>query len=240
MSKFMSKFVCITGIIAIALLLLLLTGVADDREKISLRQGNKQYSSAMYGDALSSYEAALELNPESESLNFNAAQAAYLSGDYRKASLYYEKSPDHIDKYLNSGNIHYKIGRAQEDPAEKAQMYLQALEMYKTGMIKYPYDVPLKYNYEFVKSLVEEFLSEMEMAMAMEGGEEGEEEGEEGDGQEGSRGRGRERERYRDFNWDGPDPEALARILEWLESHEEESLKNNRDIERRRGAINGW
>jgi Ca-activated chloride channel family protein len=205
--------------------------LADDREKISLRQGNKQYSSAMYDDALSSYEAALDLNPESGSLNFNAAQAAYLSGDYRKASLYYEKSPDHIDKYLNSGNIQYKIGRAQEDPAEKARMYLQALEVYKRGMIKYPYNVPLKYNYEFVKSLVEEFLSEMEMAMAMEG----EEEGEEG---EGSRGRGRER--YEDFNWDGPDPEALARILEWLESHEEESLKNNRGIERRRDTINGW
>jgi Ca-activated chloride channel family protein len=234
----MKKFVCTTGIITIVLLLLLLTALADDREKISLRQGNKQYSSAMYEDALSSYEAALDINPESGSLNFNAAQAAYLLGDYRKASLYYEKSPDHVDKYLNSGNIHYKIGRAQEDPAEKVRMYLQALEMYKKGMIKYPYDVPLKYNYEFVKSLVEEFLSEMQMAMAMEGQEEGEEEGEEGDGQ--GRGRGRGRERYEDFNWDGPDPEALARILEWLESHEEESLKNNRGIERRRGAINGW
>jgi Ca-activated chloride channel family protein len=154
----------ISGAIAVLLLTLLFTGWADadDGIKKALRLGNEQYASAAYEEALKSYETGLQASPENKTLNFNAAQAAYMLGDYEKAAQYYEKAADSTDKYLNAGNIFFGAGEAAQDANQKMQFYVLALQIYQEGIIKYPQNVPLKYNYETVKKIIEELLEEME------------------------------------------------------------------------------
>ena len=214
----MKKLVCISGIATVLLLTLILTGWADadDAVKKSLRLGNLQYESAKYKDALISYETGLEKKPEHQTLCFNAAQAAYLTGEYQKAVEYYGKSGDSVEKFLNAGNIFFKAGDAVEIPEEsevaeeseesdnsdnseklneKMQYYAQALQLYQEGITKFPQNVPLKYNYEAVKEKLEEMAQEnggQSQSESDENGEESEnsesEEGEEQESQESSQG----------------------------------------------------
>ena len=154
----MKKLACVSGIITVSLLVFLLTGMADmDDEAIkALRQGNKQYESAAYEEAIKSYETGLVTSPEDKALNYNAAQSAYMMGEYEKAVKYYEKSEDSIDKFLSSGNAVSKLGDKSTDESEKTQHYKLAMQAYHDGIIKYPENVPLKYNYEVMKEKIKE------------------------------------------------------------------------------------
>lgn len=183
----MRKILCISGVITVLFLSLLLTGWADADSGLNkaLRQGNERYASAKYEEALKSYETGLETESENKMMNFNAGQAAYLLGDYEKASQYYEKAEDCVDKFLNAGNIFFRAGNAVEDANQKAQCYAQALQIYREGIIKYPQNVPLKYNYETVKALVDELLEEMDQEGEGDSGDQNDEqsEGESNEGQ---------------------------------------------------------
>lgn len=154
----MKKILCISGIFSVLLLLVLLTGWADADDEVikNLRQGNRLYESGDYQGALESYETGLAARPDNQALCFNAAQAAYLLGEYEKAAQHYEKSGDSVEKYLNAGNIYFRAGEAAQENNLKAQCYAQALQIYQEGIIKFPQDVPLKYNYELVKEKIKE------------------------------------------------------------------------------------
>jgi len=183
------KAVYISGIITVLLLSLVLTGWADTYDSITkaMRLGNGQYALAEYEDALNSYEAGFEAQTENEALSFNAAQAAYLLGDYEKAAGYYESAEDSVDKYLNIGNIFFRAGGAAEETEQKAQLYTQALKYYKEGIDKYPQNVPLKYNFETVKALLDEMMKESGQDSNNENGDENESENE-NEGESGEQG----------------------------------------------------
>jgi len=259
------KAFIVSGIIAVVLLALLLSGFAGegDAVKNALKLGNKEYEAGKYAEALNYYGAALIEYPDNEELNFNTAQAAYMLGEYGLAAACYEKSPDSREKYLNFGNSCYRLGEASEAPDETMGAYAQALNIYEEGIVKYPQDVPLKFNYEFVKRKIEELAQEMEQdSEGEEGdgeqseGEEGEQgesgEGEEGDQEEAEEGEQSEAEEGAgddediDAGQDGeygesnPDQEAIDRILELLEAQEEESLKNNQEVTPGKDGGNAW
>ena len=159
----MKKLAVVSGILAVFMLPLLLTGWADRQDAVqdALRRGNQEYAAEAYTEAWNGYEQGLEARPEHKALNFNTAQAAYQLGEYEKAVEFYEQAEDSRDKYLNAGNSFYRSGDAAEDMNEKLQLYNQALEMYKEGITKYPQDLELKFNYEFVKQKLQE-LEQME------------------------------------------------------------------------------
>jgi len=262
----MRKILYVSGIIAVFLLVFLLTGPAakDDAVKNALRQGNQKYISLRYKDALKLYETGLEASPENKTLNFNAAQAAYLAGDYQKAAEYYNKGEDCVEKFLNAGNIFFRAGDAVEDEEQteqKAQFYIQAMKIYYEGILKYPQDVSLKYNFEKVKAIVEELLKNMEQQGEGEEGEESEsqesqaqeQEGSEEDSESQEAQEGQESEENQDDGEDQEsysqeegedstdlDQEAIERILQMLENQEEESLKNNQEIINGGKNENGW
>ena len=270
----MKKALCVTGLIAILLLVLLLTGWADfdDAAKKALRDGNNYYAIEQYESALISYERGLAASPEDKTLNFNAAQAAMELGEYEKAAQYYEKAADSVDKYLNAGNIYYAVGNALEETDAKVQFYAKALQIYREGILLYPQNIPLKFNYEFVKALLDE---ESQSENSDEGDpQESDEESEQSDGQDSNEqnqsdesqdqeGEGEdqsvsqeednqdsgEEENSANMQDQGEeddeegedtssadeeeydvDMEAVRRILEMLESQEEESLKNNQSV----------
>ena len=159
----MKKLFFSSGIVAILLLAMLLTGLGgeDDAIKAAIRKGNKEYESGNYPSALNMYEAGLELYPDSEALNANAAHTAYMLGEYGKAIEYYAGAGDGIEKSLNIGNILYWAGSATVDTAQKMQLYEQAMQVYMEGIIQFPQNVPLKYNYELLNGEIKAIQDEM-------------------------------------------------------------------------------
>lgn len=274
----MKKLLIISGIMTALFLPFIITGAAgsDDAVKNALRRGNAAYQTENYEEALSSYEAALYGRPENKTLNYNAAQVASMLGEYDRAAYYYDKleSLSGADAYLNYGNSLLMLASEISQPPEESetageedmelagQLLLSALAVYYDGIIKYPQDIPLKYNYEYLLNMIEEMSEEQEQE------QDGEyEEGEEGEGEEGE-----ERESYEegDDNEDGEerdsyeenddeeddeqesyeegdedeepdlDAEAIERILQMLEDKEEESLKNNQEVKRGKSGGNDW
>ena len=186
----MKKVVWISAVIAVLLLSLLLTGWADtdDAVKSALRRGARLYASAQYEEALQTYEAGLVASPEHGTLSFNAAQAAYLLGDYEKAVEYYEKSDESMEKYLHAGNAACRLGDAASDPNQMMEAYALALDIYREGIVRYPREVSLKYNYELLLQKISESESEDENQSE----DEGEESEEENEGEEGEQGEDQE------------------------------------------------
>jgi len=296
----------VSGALSVLLLIPLLTGWADAdyKAKSSLRLGNERYASGAYTQALGAYETGLEARSEDSGLITGAAQSAYMTCDYEKAVKLFEKADDSVEKYLNYGNAFYYSGASLEDAGQKARFYAQAALIYKEGIIKYPRDVTLKFNYEFVKAELQSLQDETkgsgeidesgESDESSENGESGENaesgEGENNEEQESggagdneqneengqdqqdekSEQDGQDKQDEQDkqkgqddtsgqddpdtqgeeeqdalssreeSDGNGADKEAIARILEALESKEEESLKNNQRVKAGKAEGNGW
>ena len=228
----MKKIMIVSGILAAVLFVSLLAGANNDETaQKALRRGNREYEKSSYGNALETYGAGLSASPENGVLNFNAAQAAYSLGQYEKAVGYYGKAEDCPEKYLNAGNIFFKAGEATEDEEQKMQLYLQALQLYHEGIIKFPQDLPLKYNYDLLLEKIELIPEDSEQEDA---------EGEQGDGESGD---DEQQEAYEGEDGDDEpdlDQEAIERILQMLENQEEESLKNNREVVGGGDGKNEW
>ncbi|MCL1974572.1 MAG: hypothetical protein FWG61_00245 [Firmicutes bacterium] len=154
----MKKILYIGGFILLLLFSFFLAGWSglDNTAQKALWQGNKQYFLEKYEAALTLYETGIEVKPQDKKLTFNAAQAALQIAEYEKAAQYYEKAEDTIDKYLNAGNIYYFLAKSSTDSELIKQSYAQALQIYRQGILLYPQNVPLKFNYEFVRALLDE------------------------------------------------------------------------------------
>lgn len=141
----------------IIFLLLFITGVIDFENTAakSLIEGNTLFDAGDYGGAVEAYSKGLEKSDDRK-LNYNAAQACYLTGNYQQAVDYYGKGTERPDMYLNAGNANLKLGEGMEDANQKLQYYARALEVYKQGILKYPENVPLKFNYEYVLNMIDE------------------------------------------------------------------------------------
>ncbi|MCL2111635.1 MAG: hypothetical protein FWH32_05245 [Clostridiales bacterium] len=160
------------------------------------------------------------------------------------------ESEGSIDDFLNEGNAYYRLGDAAEDIEQKIGLFAMALKTYEEGIIEYPQNVPLKFNYEFVKKKLEELLDAMEQEGEGEQGEGDESEGEQGEGEQGDEGaedesdgaemmEGDESPESEDGEED-PDMDAIERILAMLESQEQENLKNNQEVKEGRDGGNAW
>lgn len=251
----MKKVLWISGIFAGLLLPLVWIGWtnADKAASQALRSGNVQYEEGRYAEALETYVMGLESMPEHQALNFNAAQAAYQLGEYTQASEYYDKAAASIDKYLNAGNSLYRAGEVAEDDNQRLQYYNQALQIYKEGIINYPHDVQLKFNYEFVKQKLDELSEQIQKDDPEDQQNDQEQNNMEENEQEQNNQQNEDTndqqngERNDEQNEDMQSPgeedqtrEAIARILDMLASEEEESLKNNQGVVRGRDDKYGW
>jgi Ca-activated chloride channel homolog len=143
----------VSGLLAVILLITFLTGAIDYNNSLkkALTEGNRFYVEGNYEQALEAYKKGLEKEPENPRLNYNSGQTYYKLNDYRQAAKYYGKAPDEPDKYLNLGNCSLKLGDAVNDAGQKQEYYRQALETYKQGILEFPKNIHLKYNYEYVK-----------------------------------------------------------------------------------------
>ncbi|WP_010246557.1 tetratricopeptide repeat protein [Acetivibrio cellulolyticus] len=148
----------ISGLLIVALIIMFFTGAIDFENSIneSIITGNRSYAANNYEQALETYKKGLGQNSEEPRLNYNSGQASYHLNKYEDAVNYYIKTSDTPDKYLNSGNSSLKLADRAADAGQKQQYYQQALETYKKGIIAFPENIPLKYNYEYVKSKLDD------------------------------------------------------------------------------------
>ena len=217
------KLLWISGVASLLSLFFLWQGWAAAQADEILRWGNSLYASNDYSAALSAYEEGIELAGGSGRFQFNAAQAAYLLGDYEKAVQHYEKAEDTVEKYLNAGNVFFLAGEAAEEDEQKVELYLQALAIYGEGIVRFPANVPLKYNYELVRS---KLSAQSQNSEDGEPGEDSEEqEGQEGEQTEGSQGENSSREE------DGQDSASTEQSDPSAPSGEEENASQEGDEE---------
>ncbi len=181
----MKKIFFISVSLAIILLVLFLSGAIDFSTSVrdsALAEGNRLMKAGRYQEAFEAYERGLKENPQDPELNYNSGQALYNMGEYSHAAEYYERSSLRTpDRYLNMGNCRLK----QND-------YRRAAEFYRQGILEFPQDVPLKYNYEYALEQIKQMeqldgedegeQSDSEAGEGKQSGDEGDE-GEQGDGE---------------------------------------------------------
>lgn len=144
----------ITGLLIVVLMVLFFTGAIPFDGGINelIIKGNRAYAANNYEQALQTYQKGLEENSTEPRLNYNLGQTSYKLSKYNEAINYYSKTSGTVDKYINSGNSSLRLAESIDDAVQKQQFYQQALETYKQGILAFPQNVPLKYNYEYVKS----------------------------------------------------------------------------------------
>ncbi len=144
----------LSGLLVVVLLILFFTGTIAFENGVyeSIVKGNRLFAANNYEQALDAYNTGLSKNAENSKLNYNSGQASYRLNKFEDASKYYAKAFETPDKYLNSGNSSLKLADAASDDAQKQQYLMQALETFKQGIIAFPENIPLKYNYEYVKN----------------------------------------------------------------------------------------
>lgn len=154
----MRKLFLFSGMLSIILGIMFIAGVIDFENSTikSLVKGNQLFAANEYNMALEAYQIGMDKDPDNPKLSYNSGQASYRLDNYQKAIEFYSAAPNKLDGYLNSGNSSLKLGDSAEDENQKLQYYVQALETYKQGILQYPENIALKYNYEYVMKKVNE------------------------------------------------------------------------------------
>ncbi len=110
-------------------------------ERRHVRAGNRAYGKQEWAAAESEYRRALEKNPESRSAQSNLGNALYQQERWSEAGKTFES----VEADYNLGNTLFKEQKLQE-----------ALEAYKDAMRADPTDMDAKFNYAYVKKLLEQ------------------------------------------------------------------------------------
>lgn len=110
----------------------------------TLRKAGKLYENGKYGQALSSYEQALQQDPQNTQATFGAGAAAYQLKEYQQAKQAFEEVANHSaelgqDALFNLGNTYYRAG--QQD---------QAINAYRQAIIQNPADKEAIHNLQIV------------------------------------------------------------------------------------------
>lgn len=158
----MKKISLISGVALLVISILFLTGVLDFNDTINkaIVNGNRLFAANEYDEAFKTYKRGLDEDADSDILKYNLGQTSYALKDYQKAIDYFVNSSTKIDRYYNSGESCYLLANNIDDINQKIQYLNQALEIYKNGIIMYPENVEMKYNYEFMKSIIDELNNE--------------------------------------------------------------------------------
>lgn len=148
----MRKVFIVSGVMLTALLVLFLFGMLDFGNGVRkhILEGNGHYAAGEYDKALEVYKTGLDREPGNKKLGYNSGQVSYILKDYQQAASFFANSSDNKDKYLNWGNSLLRLGDEATDETLKFQCYNQALEVYRQGILSYPENMELKYNYEYV------------------------------------------------------------------------------------------
>lgn len=173
---------------AILVLIIVLSGFKafNNRGERDIQAANELFQEGKYIEAGEIYRNLLLKKPEDERLSYNLATVYYKTGGYQEALEFFQKGPESPEKYLLMGNICYEKGQEELDPVEKINLYQEALQYYREGMVNFPREIELKYNYEYVREELEKVQEEMEEQMEQSSGGQEDNEDEDGENQDDS------------------------------------------------------
>jgi Ca-activated chloride channel family protein len=118
------------------------------------------YEDENYEKSLEKFKLALEKMPNNKTLQFNIGQTLYRMAKFDESIEFFNKSNDSVEKYLALGNSYLQLAKTSSEP-EMQLAYLQnSLEKLKEGIILFPEDTSLKYNYEFVNNILSQAKKE--------------------------------------------------------------------------------
>lgn len=136
----------------------------------SVREGNKLYVQGEYQDALQKYNQALQKKKESDIINFNAGTAAYKMGEHEQSQGYFQKALLSEDSELkqkahyNLGNVLYRSaeGVGLKNPQAAVPFLEKSLAQYEQALEIDSKDEDVKFNYDFVKKVLEKVKEQIE------------------------------------------------------------------------------
>lgn len=151
----MKQVFILSGIGALVMTLLVVTGMIQlnpDKQNV-IHKGNEFYEIEEYEKAKEWYNKGMESNTKQPIIEYNLGLVEYRVKNYEQAATHFGKSENN---FMILGNTFYRQGTSQQDVSGQMEMYQKSLEQYLAGIKDDPYDVELKYNYEFVKKLLED------------------------------------------------------------------------------------
>lgn len=136
----------------------------------AVRQGNRLYEQGKFADSLKMYEEALQKDPESDIINFNAGTALYKQKRYDGAVDRFQKAILSDDAslreraYYNLGNSFYKSGIEKETADINAAITAlrESLRHLASALALDKKDQDAQYNYDFVNKELERLREEQQ------------------------------------------------------------------------------
>lgn len=127
--------------------------------RTSVREGNKAFEDGEYDQSLEYYLKAMEEDPNSSLLDYNAGAAYYKNQEYDQALDHFEKALLNEDDslkqkaYYNLGNTYYQLGLANEEQDLKQATTLleSSIGEFEKSMALDLEDQDAKHNHDFVK-----------------------------------------------------------------------------------------
>lgn len=141
------------------ILLLILSLLAVDAaaqqypERRQVRKGNRAYEKGNYQDAAGRYMRALGADPASFEAHYNLGNALYRQQMYDQAAqVLQQTAADSLAASLDRAQAFYNLGNTQF----QQKKYAEALESYKNSLRLNPDDPQTKFNYAYVKKLLDD------------------------------------------------------------------------------------
>ncbi len=119
---------------------------------VLMRKGNRYYRNALYRDAINFFQKGREKNKKSPVPSFNGGASLYKLEDYTGSIKALNEALSLTDNDEQTSQIHYNMGNNYFNLGE----YAKAVENYKAGLKKNPYDLDLKYNLELALKKLED------------------------------------------------------------------------------------
>ena len=122
-------------------------------ERSLVRKGNRDFAKERYDRSIERYTQALEAAPENFEAAYNLGGALYRTEKYEEAAKMLERiAADSTRTDQERAEAFYNLGNAQF----KQEKYPEALESYKNSLRLNPDDPQAKFNYAYVKKLLDD------------------------------------------------------------------------------------
>lgn len=142
-------------LILLSVLALLAVGAAAQQypERRQVRKGNRAYEKGNYQDAAGRYMRALGAAPSSFEARYDLGNALYRQEMYDQAAqVQQQAAADSLAAPADRAHAFYNLGNTQF----RQQKYAEALESYKNSLRLNPDDPQAKFNYAYVKKLLDD------------------------------------------------------------------------------------
>lgn len=121
-------------------------------ERRHIRAGNREYAGEKWVAGEAAYRRALEKTPDSYEARFNLGNALYRQQKWEEASKTFAELAADSTRTDRIGAAHYNGGNAMFGQKKLKE----ALEAYKNSMRADPTDMDAKYNYAYVKKMLDD------------------------------------------------------------------------------------